>query len=139
MIMKDYMFIFILVMISGSAIAQSPVSDNISWKSEVLFDSTDRASMPFVSEFRVYPSKRKIDWMQGNNSYVTTFSINATQGQWPDLKSDGKVSFAVSYFGKSGRLVIERSGGLTRIGLCITEGGKNLLPLSFTINSISTL
>lgn len=132
--MKFFLFTFILM--SGAAFAQNPVTDNISWRSEILFDSTDRATMPFVSEFRVFPAKKKIDWMQNNNSYVTSFSINGAQGKWPDFKSDGKVVFSVSYFGRNGQLWIERSGGLTRIGLCIPEGGKNLLPLSFSINNI---
>lgn len=133
--MKSLLFTFILI--SGAVFAQNPATDNTSWRSAVLFDSTDRASMPFDSEFRVFPAKKKIDWMQNNSSYVTSFSINDAQGKWPDLRSDGKVVFAVTYFGRNGQISIERSGGLTRIGLRILEGGKNLLPLSFSINNIS--
>ncbi|MFM7195215.1 MAG: hypothetical protein ACKO3B_06290 [Bacteroidota bacterium] len=132
--MKFLIFTFILI--SGVAFSQNPATDNTSWRSDILFDSTDRATMPFVSEFRVFPAKKKIDWVQNNNSYVTSFSINDAQGKWLDLKSDGKLVFAVTYFGRSGQLSIERSGGLTRIGLRILEGGKNLLPLSFSINNI---
>ena len=135
--MNRLMLLFILA--SGGLYAQSPVTDNISWKSYILFDSTDRASMPFVSEFRVYPSKKKIDWMQNNNSYVTTFSISSVQGGWTDLSKDGKAVFSVSYFGRNGQLVIERLNGLTRVALYILENGKNLLPLSLTINTVTNL
>ena len=131
--------IYLLLLLSGTLMAQSPIADNISWKSDILFDSIDRATMPFASEFRVYPLKKKIDWLQNNGSYVTAFTINEVQGRWFDLKADGKVIFSVSYLGRNGQLVIERTGGSARVGLRIMEGDRNLLPLSFSINSVSSL
>src|SRR5690242_13191163 len=111
------LIISLAISASISAHCQNILTDNISWTVDNLLDSASNATMAFSSEFKVYPSQQKIDWLQNNGDHTSTFTITSVSSEWTDISQNGIVEYETTYQGKSGVFRIERGSGFFHIKL----------------------
>jgi hypothetical protein len=110
--------------------------DVIEWSVDQLTDTKAGASMVFNCAFESHPGE-KIVWIQEGGANINEFLIQGTIGSWPDLDQDGRIVYQVSYMGKSGQIVLSRTGGVLELGMEFMEQGENSLPYVFRISSYS--
>src|SRR5689334_9711135 len=122
------LIITLAICASIGANCQDILTDNINWTVDNLLDSASNATMPFASQFKVYPAQQKIEWLQDGGGYVSNFTITSVSSQWTDINQNGEVEYETTYQGKSGVVRIERGSGFFHIKLFFMEGNKNLLP-----------
>jgi|GEM_PF-2371136 hypothetical protein len=117
--------------------AQNIQTDKIQWNATSLNDlnhNTVVASAPcqFVT------TGSQIDWIQGNGSYVNSFTIISTSGTWSDLTKSGSVVSSVKSNSLTGQITVARDNNGITIKL-VLSGGTNPIGILYTISTFEKL
>jgi hypothetical protein len=112
-------------------------TDQIQWNATGFTDlvhNTLVANTP--CQFKT--SSTQIDWIQGNGSYVNSFSIIGTSGTWVDLTQAGSIAMSVSGSGLTGTITFSRDqNGITiKVEL---SGGTDSISNLYTISTFEKL
>lgn len=118
--------------------AQDILTDEIQWNASGFTDVLSGAVVedaPCI--FRTH-GDQGIDWVQGDGTFVSTFSVTATSGSWPDLTEFGSIEFQGTLDGLSGTITISRSSLGMKIDLVLI-GGSADVNNSYVISSFALL
>lgn len=129
--------LIVSILISINCKAQSIDSQNVKWSVTKFYYNSVNESTTHSSVFEVRTPK--IEWIQKGGALVYEFTITDKTGDWPDVSKDGKVIYSVSFKGNPGTIKFERNQGEVTIVTNVSFEGKNILPYTFTVNSISPL
>lgn len=117
--------------------AQAIKTDNLRWSVSKFYNKEIAETVTNASVFET--TTQKITWSQKNGARVYEFDITGTSGSWADVTGEGEFTYNISFRGNSGTLKFTRMQGVITIETNIPVSGKNILPYTFTVNSISRL
>ena len=126
-----------LLSISFQLQAQAIKTDNLRWSVDKFYNEEIAETVTNSSVFETTP--QKVTWLQKNGARVYEFEITGTDGSWPDVTGDGEFTCNVLFRGNSGTIKFSRKQGVTTIETNILVDGKNILPYTFTVGTISEL
>ena len=117
--MKKFLVLSALLTFYLSGHSQNLQTDKIQWVSTGFYDSLAKVNVTVACQFVTNPSGGQVDWIQDNGNYVTSFTISAFTGSWPDLSVDGSVVYQLTASQVNGTLSIVRAGGTTSLKLIL--------------------
>ncbi len=129
--------IVLLFIASNLSVAQSVSAKNLRWSSNEFYNDEVKETTTHTSVFET--SSERIKWIQKNGARIYEFEVREITGSWQDTSKDGEITYQVSFRGNSGTIKFSRKRGRTTINTNIPLEGKNILPYTFSVNSISPL
>lgn len=128
-----FLFLFSISNVEG----QSMIAENLRWSAVKFLDHSTTETTSHNSSFET--SSEKILWIQRGGKLVYEFTISGSEGIWPDVSVNGQLVFFVEFKGNKGTVKFSRENELITIKPEILVEGTNMLPYTFTINSITKL
>ena len=140
--MKRYMRTFLLFLslflTTGYKLSAQSISEHkLKWSVTSFSNSDTNETTNHTCSFESTPDVIKL--IQKGGTMVYEFQITDRSGSWNDVDTDGQTVISVTFRGNSGTLKFKRSQGEITIQTDISVSGKNIMPYTFTVNSISTL
>jgi len=120
----------------SSLVGQNLLTDNILWTATTLSDLNHNTTVNAPCQFKTMGAQ--IDWIQGNGSYITSFSVQNTSGAWPDVSKSGSVIFSVTSDGLTGNMTWTRDSSGLSVKL-VLSGGTDPINILYTISTFQKL
>lgn len=78
-----------------------------------------------------------VSWLQRGGQMATRYTITSTEGSWNDVSTNGSFTYLLSRDGKSGRLVVRRSGDELTLTLDFSESGEFNVKQQFRVSEVA--
>lgn len=136
--MRHTKLLLVLVAMLGSLAgrAQNISTVPLRWTSDQTTDLKTSTSRSYASEF-VTRGTDGVRWLQRNGSVATDFAVLGTEGSWTDVTADGTFTFLLARDGKTGKLIVQRSGSSLTLTLDFSESGEFNIKQQFRISTIT--
>ena len=107
--------------------AQTPniQTDTLQWNASGFTDNISQETITKSCQFITY-GDQKIEWVQKNGTYISTYSINSLSSSWPDLNTNGSLTYSISRNTVTGQLTITRTDQVITIRLNLTSPSGNI-------------
>lgn len=138
-LMKNIVFIFVLMMASVSLYAQDMTTQTIRWH----VGKTQAVSAGHVSEDEdqiVSYGTTKIEWRNASGLMKKTFTISETNGSWTNVQNDGSILYEINVGEQLGTVRFFRTASELTIRVTLLKGDDTDPDLyEFSITSLETL
>jgi hypothetical protein len=137
---KEGFLMITFLMFSLHALSQSIsiAHDTITWNAASLTDQNTNVSEPTNCRFITYGNHR-LEWIQGDGNYITSWSITGFGGDWADVAVPGTISCNLSNsengLSITGQAIFKRSTSSLTIQLLINGASFSDINLSYNISS----
>lgn len=111
-------------------------SDTIEWKGTSVIDKLTGEEFQLKTKFITYGTN-KVEWVQGESVSRKSFQINQVVGNWQNLDLDGEVEYKVEMKDQPGTIVFKRVNGVMSVAFQISNGGTEVMPFQFLIQSVN--
>jgi hypothetical protein len=135
--MRNYLLLLFFLTAGYNLSGQSIAEQNISWSVDSFSDSDTNETINYSCHFESTPALIKM--IQKGGTRVYEFQITDRSGAWNNVNADGQTILSVTFRGNSGTIKFKRSQQQISIETNIPVSGKNIMPYTFTVNSISIL
>jgi hypothetical protein len=130
--------IFILCLAGNLLQAQTVTNQTLRWNASGFKDLNSGEVVNATSQFITY-GQQKVEWVQGNGSFTSTFTITSVAGSWTNVSNKGSIVYNISGNQLTGQLTFARTTTGVTIQLTFTSGTTSPIKHSYTITSIDTL
>jgi hypothetical protein len=83
-------------------------TDSIQWNATSFTDNLSQETYDMPCQF-ITNGAGKIEWIQKNGTYITSYTVNNTTGTWVDPGTNGSITYSISRNKVSGELAITRT------------------------------
>jgi hypothetical protein len=129
--------IVLVFIASNLSLAQSVSAKNLRRSSNEFYNEEVKETTTHASAFET--SSERIKRIQKNGARIYEFEVREITGSWQDTSKDGEITYQDSFRGNSRTIKFSRKKGQATIKTNIPLEGKNILPYTFSVNSISPL
>lgn len=130
---KIFVFIFIFFIV-GAAFSQSITSRVITWSSSTSTELHSNVNIDHHCTL-ITRSDNQIDFViEGNSALI--FSVNSIDGNWSDPNVNGSLTYHISFQGRPGVVIIERTDfGISAV-IDFTETASDALKQKIIIDHV---
>lgn len=133
---------FFLILCLGNtatSLAQNIAADQVRWHASGFTDLLSNAVVSDAPCEFITHGIRKVEWVQGNGSYVMTLNVTGTSGVWADVSSPGMIVFSVSGDeGVTGHITFARDDNGMKVELDL-RGGTADIKNSYSIATLEKI
>lgn len=115
---------------------QDITTSTLRWTSNQTTDLRSPETKAYACTF-ITRGTATIDWLQRNGQVRTTYTITRTEGSWRDILANGSFTYFLGRDGKTGRIVIERTGESVTITLDFSESGEFNIKRQFRVSEVA--
>ncbi len=130
--------IFILCLTGYFLQAQSVTTQTLRWNASGFKDLVSGETVAVASQFVTY-GQQQVEWVQGNGSFISTYTITSVTGSWANVNNDGSIVYNIAGNELTGQLTFARTTTGILVQLTFTSGTTSTIQHSYTITSIDTL
>jgi hypothetical protein len=109
----------------------------LKWNVDSFVNVDNKEFVNHTCEFE--STSKHIKFIQKGGAHIYEFVITGQDGNWPDVKKDGVITYLVTFRGNSGTIKFQRIGTTVTIQPDINVSGKNTLPFTFNVTTITEL
>jgi len=132
------MAIFLIFLAGGvtTVFSQNITGTALTWKASQVTDGRTSATKTSSTEFVTHATS-SVDWIQRNGAVKTTFRVVGMEGNWPNIKERGSVTYLLEYEKRSCKMRIERNASGLSLFMDFVDEGAATTRLTFRIDSVS--
>jgi len=136
--MKSLAFITILICcIQPAAKSQDFATAKVKWVTDHLSDMDGKNDQAISSYFITDLRSGVVKWYQKNGTVVFNLKVKSSQGNWPNVISDGSCTLTVDSDGSAGFVTFTRSGSEVSILADFAAAGPGGLNSKFRVVNVS--
>lgn len=132
------LFLILCLAYTISVPAQNIATDEVRWRASGFIDLLSNAVVNDAPCEFITHGTHKIEWVQGNGSYVITLNVTGISGTWADISGPGTVILSVSGEGLSGQVTFSRNEAGIKAELYLTGGTTDIKNL-YTIETLEKI
>jgi hypothetical protein len=125
-----------LIAITLATQAQNAQTDTLTWSSQRSIELESSTPVQQHASVVIYGSSR-IDWIQHNVNRTYRYKVTGTEGSWPQVTTDGQITYFIQYGNITGTVVCRRQQGIASIEFTLTKASQVIQRLHFDIESVT--
>jgi len=114
--------------------AQNFSSQSLDWLVTETENLKNAERTNYVCSF--VSSAAEVKWLQKNGTRTTTFTVQSTDGTWPDVLQDGSITLHVMRGTDAGTITFSRSKGQLEVLLDFSATGTQAIRQKFFVSSV---
>src|SRR5882672_10991025 len=115
MVMKTTLILLTLsIGIHMCSDAQDIRQKTLNWTSSSNINQADNDTTTYSCSFSTL-ADQQVNWIQKNGADVSTYTVTSVEGTWPNVNTDGQVTYHVSQGSLAGAIILSKVNGAVSI------------------------